>query len=91
MIEKLRPNYPLKMEDGKGYVGHPAKASTELAEVSSEFLLEHVFEIVEREIFSEKLPEPSMFYRVPFFRTGFMKVFAVVIALIIVLLLITFR
>ncbi|HEY7162502.1 MAG TPA: creatininase family protein, partial [Acidobacteriota bacterium] len=90
-IERLQPNYPLKSENGLGYVGHPSKASKELAEVSSEFLLEHVYEIVERQIFSEKLPEPSMFYRVPFFRTGFMKVFALLIVLIIVLLFIVFR
>jgi creatinine amidohydrolase len=90
-IERLQPNYPLKREDGLGYVGHPSKANKELAEVSSEFLLDHVFEIVEREIFSEKLPAPSMFYRVPFFRTGFMKVFALILFLIIILILITFR
>src|SRR5262245_26886635 len=90
-IEKLQPNYPLKNENGMGYVGHPSKATRELADVSSDFLLEHVFAIVERQIFSEKLPEPSMFYRVPFFRTGFMKMFLALIALIIVLLLIAFR
>jgi creatinine amidohydrolase len=90
-IERLQPNYPLKREDGLGYVGHPSKANKELAEVSSEFLLEHVFEIVERQIFSEKLPAPSMFYRVPFFRTAFMKVFVVLIVLLIVLLFIAFR
>jgi creatinine amidohydrolase len=87
-IEKLQPNYPLKKENGLGYVGHPSKANKELADVSSDFLLEHVFEIVERQIFSEKLPEPSMFYRVPFFRTGFMKVFALLVLVAIVLLLI---
>ncbi len=87
-IEKLQPNYPLKRENGLGYVGHPAKASTELAEVSSEFLLEHVFEIVERQIFSEKLPEPSMFYRIPFFRTGFIMVFVLLILFAVLLLLI---
>jgi creatinine amidohydrolase len=87
-IEKLQRNYPLKRENGLGYVGHPSKASKELAEVSSEFLLEHVFEIVERQIFSEKLPEPSMFYRVPFFRTGFITVFALLVLFAILLLLI---
>jgi creatinine amidohydrolase len=88
MIEKLRPNYPLKMEGGSGYVGHPEKASKELAEVSSEFLVERVFEMVERNIFSEKAPPASMFYRIPIFRVGFLKVlFAIGILVVILLLL----
>jgi creatinine amidohydrolase len=87
-IERLQPDYPLKRENGLGYVGHPSKATKELAEVSSEFLLENVFDIVERQIFSEKLPAPSMFYRVPFFRTGFVKVFVLLVLFALLLILI---
>ena len=87
LIEKIQPNYPLKKEKGLGYVGHPSKASKELADVSSEFLIEQVFEMVENQIFSEKLPQPSMFYRVPLFRTGFIKVLLILILLVMLLLL----
>lgn len=90
-IEKLQRNYPLKRENGMGYVGHPSKATKELADLSSEFLLEQVFELVERQILSEKLPPPSMFYRVPFFRTGFLKFLALVIVLIILVLWFAYR
>ena len=87
MIEKLRPNYPLKMAGGKGYVGHPEKANKELAEVSSEFLVEKVFEMVERHIFSEKAPPASMFYRIPLFRVGFLRMLLAAGILVIILLL----
>jgi creatinine amidohydrolase len=87
LIEKLRPNYALKMEGGKGYVGHPEKANLELANVSSEFLIERVFEMVENHIFSEEAPPPSMFYRFPLFRVGFLPAIIAIGILVIILFL----
>jgi creatinine amidohydrolase len=88
MLQKLRPNYPLKMEGGTGYVGHPAKASKELADASSDFLVDKVFEMVEHHIFSQKAPSPSLFYRLAIFRVGFLRMVLVIALLIIILLLI---
>lgn len=80
MVERLRPNYPLKMGEKLGYIGHPARASLELADVTSKFLMEKALALVEDQLFSEKQPAPSAFYLVPFFRTNF---FRVVIALVL--------
>jgi creatinine amidohydrolase len=87
LLQRFRPNYPLKMEGGKGYVGHPDKSNIELAEASSDFLVEKVFEMVERHIFSAKFPPPSMFYRSFIFRVGFLRAVLVIAILAIILLL----
>lgn len=74
MKERIRRNYPLKMGEKLGYVGHPARASLELAEISSEFLTEKALGLVEHHLFAEKNPAASMFYRIPIFRTNFTRV-----------------
>lgn len=71
MIERIRPNYPMKKGNKLGYVGHPARASQQLAEVSSRFLLEKAFELIEEHLLSQKAPPSSVFYRLPLFRTNF--------------------
>lgn len=86
MIERIRPNYPLKMGEQLGYVGHPARASLDLAEVSSEFLVEKALALVEEHLFAGKLPAASMFYRVPLLRTNFLRIVLALAVLAAILL-----
>jgi creatinine amidohydrolase len=86
LIERIQPNYPLKREKGQGYVGHPARASVELAEVSSQFLLEKAYELVEEHLFSSKEPRASMFYRFPLFRSNFLQILIAIAALAAIVL-----
>jgi creatinine amidohydrolase len=71
-IRKLRPNYPLRMGDKLGYVGHPARASKELGDISSDFLVERALAFVEEDLLSARVPKPSIFYRILVFRTNFL-------------------
>jgi len=86
LVQRWEPNYPLKHGEGLGYIGHPAKADLKFAEVSSRFLTEKAFELVEKQLLEEKLPRPSMFYRAFFFRTNFVRVvaFAILVAILCV-------
>jgi creatinine amidohydrolase len=89
--ERLLPNYPLKKGEKLGYVGHPSQASEQLAEVSSRFLMEKAFEMVEKQLFGESPPAASVFYKICVFRTNFIRYFLVFIALAIVVGFILFR
>lgn len=89
MVQRLRPDYPLKMGEKLGYVGHPARAHEELARESSRFLLDKAFEMVERDLQSGKTAPASMFYRFPLFRTEFFRI-ALAIALLGILILAVF-
>lgn len=90
MIERIQRNYPLKNGQKLGYVGHPARASLELADVSAEFLLEKALALMEEHLFAEKNPAASMFYRIPLFRTNFLRVL-MILAVLAALLLLLFR
>lgn len=81
MIERIQPNYPLKNGQKLGYVGHPARASLELADVSAEFLLEKALGLVEEHLFAEENPRASMFYRIPLFRINFLRALLILAAL----------
>ncbi len=63
MIQRLRPNYPLKLGEKLGYVGHPSRANENLAEISSKFLTEKALELVERDLFQGKRLPASVFYK----------------------------
>jgi creatinine amidohydrolase/Fe(II)-dependent formamide hydrolase-like protein len=90
MIERIRPNYPLKKGEQLGYVGHPARASRELADISAEFLLEKAMALIEEHLFAEKAPSVSMFYRIPLFRTNFLRAL-LILAILAALLFWLFR
>lgn len=92
LVNRLRRNYPLKMGDKLGYVGDPSRASLELADVSSDFLMEKAFGMVERGLFSAQIPKSSVFYRLTIFRTNFIRVATILLlvaALTIIYLLLT--
>lgn len=92
LIEKMRPNYPLKMGNRLGYVGHPARANEKFADGSSEFLLEKASELIENALFAGSNPKPSAFYRLLIFRTNFMvTLVAVLLMVVLVLLLLKLR
>jgi creatinine amidohydrolase len=92
LIEKLRPNYPLKMGDRQGYVGHPARANVNFADGASEFLLEKAMQLIENALFAGSNPQPSTFYRLVVFRTNFMTVLvALLLIAVLVLLLLNLR
>lgn len=90
LVNRLRRNYPLKMGEKLGYVGDPSRASKELADISSDFLMEKAFAMVERDLFSTQTPKSSVFYRVTIFRTNFVRVAVIllVIAMFISFLLV---
>lgn len=73
LYERVFHNYPLKKGEKLGYIGHPSHANEELARVSSRFLMEKAFEMVEHHLLTESSPPPSMFYRIPLFRTNFVR------------------
>ena len=85
-MQRLRPNYPMKMGEKLGYVGHPSRATETLAEVSSIFLTEKALELIEKELFSgERLPS-SVFYR---FRTIALVTGLILMLIIVSLVLLT--
>jgi creatinine amidohydrolase len=90
LVNRLRKNYPLKMGEKLGYVGDPSRANKELGDVSSEFLMEKAFEMVETDLFSKKLPRPSMFYRLTLFRTNFLRMTLLILLLAILLFILSF-
>jgi Creatinine amidohydrolase len=78
-MQRLRPNYPLKSGEKLGYVGHPSRANETLADVSSKFLTEKAYELIEKDLLSGARPGPSPFY---WLRTN-------VLAIAIIVLLVT--
>jgi hypothetical protein len=86
-MQRLRPNYPMKMGEKLGYVGHPSRATETLAEVSSKFLTEKALELIEKEFFSGERLSASVFYR---FRTIALVVVLILILIIAFLVLIYF-
>ena len=84
LYERLFHNYPLKKGEKLGYVGHPSHANEHLAEVSSRFLTEKAFEMVEQHLLGDNLPSPSMFYRILVFRTNFLKYFWLLVVLAVI-------
>ena len=87
-MERLRPNYPLKTGEKLGYVGHPSRANETLAEVSSKFLTEKAFEMIEKDLLSGKRLPPSPFY---WLRTNVLAIAITVLLLIILCALATLR
>jgi creatinine amidohydrolase len=76
LIGRLRPNYPLRHGAKGGYIGHPALASTELADASSSFLIQEAYAMMEQQLFSAERPPHSMFFRIPVFRIDFLPAVA---------------
>lgn len=87
LVNRLRRNYPLKMGEKLGYVGDPSRATKEFADISSDFLMEKAFAMVERDLFSTQTPKRSVFYRVTIFRTNFVRV---AVILLVIAMLISF-
>ena len=83
LYERLLHNYPLKKGEKLGYVGHPSHANEQLAEVSSRFLMEKAFGMVEEHLFSGNPPPPSMFYKSLLFRTNFVRYLVILVLLTI--------
>ena len=79
LIERLQPNYPLKKGEKLGYVGHPSRADVELAEISSRFLMDKAFELIQRDLLSDQPLTRSMFYKMPLFHTNFLAVLVILI------------
>jgi creatinine amidohydrolase len=73
LYERLLHNYPLKKGEKLGYVGHPSHANERLAQISSQFLMEKAFQMIENHLFAESSPPASMFYKIPIFRTNFVR------------------
>ncbi len=81
--QRLRPNYPLKMGEKLGYVGHPSRANESLAGLSSKFLTEKALELVEKELFSgERLPA-SAFYKFRWIALAILLVALIAVAALI--------
>jgi creatinine amidohydrolase len=87
-MERLRPNYPLKTGDKLGYVGHPSRASETLADVSSKYLTEKAFELIEKDLLSGDRIRPSPFY---WLRTNVLAVAILLLLVGIVCVLATLR
>jgi creatinine amidohydrolase/Fe(II)-dependent formamide hydrolase-like protein len=81
LYERFEHNYPLKKGEKLGYIGHPSHANEQFAEVSSKFLIEKAFQMVEDQLLSKNPPRPSMFYRSVLFRTNFVRYFVALVIL----------
>jgi creatinine amidohydrolase len=79
-MERLRPNYPLKTGERLGYVGHPSRANETLADVSSKFLTEKAFELVEKDLLTGERLGSSPFY---WLRTNVLAIAMILLLLII--------
>jgi creatinine amidohydrolase len=87
LYERILHNYPLKKGEKLGYVGHPARANEHLAEVSSQFLMDKAFQMVEEHLLGTAPPAASMFYRITLFRTNFMRYLLLIIGIAILAVL----
>ena len=80
MVERLRPNYPLRGE-GQGYRGHPAFADVALARAAAEVLMREAHAVVDG-LLDGRIRPASLSLRSPFsllppFRTNFWPAAAV--------------
>jgi creatinine amidohydrolase len=84
LLDALRKNYPLRLGNQKGYIGSPAAASVEFGEAAQRILLDGAWDVV-RPVFQssdDRWQRTSLFYKLPFLRSSFTYISAVLALLI---------
>jgi len=82
LIDAIRRNYPLQLGNRMGYIGAPSAARKELGEAAQRMFLEAVWELVRPALDSQnrKWRQTSLLYKIPFLRTAFPRIAAIVAA-----------
>ncbi len=80
LIDALRKDYPLRLGNKMGYIGAPAAATVEFGELARRLLLDAAWEVVQPVLDTqdETWQQTSVLYKIPFLRTAFPYVVAIV-------------
>jgi creatinine amidohydrolase len=73
LLDALKKNYPLRLGNQMGYIGSPAAASLEFGEAARRLLVDVAWEVIQPvfDAQDDSWQQPSLLYKIPFFRTAF--------------------